>query len=315
MALSRAFIARAIWNLATTRDLIDRIDADPVLRRLCGWPRRSAIPSEATFSRAFAECASSDLPARMHEALVTTALETPIVGHVSRDSTAIEAREKPAPKPAKAERPKRKRGRPRKGEVVVKEDKRLDAQLRMDLAEMIADLPKQCDRGMKRNARGHTVSWNGYKLHVDPADGGIPISCLLTSASLHDSQAAIPLASQTGQRVTDPYELMDAACNTKQIHEYCTRAGHVAIIDPNPRRDAALKEALRQDAKAQRALNDRDATAVRYAERTNSERVNARLKDDDGGRHVRVRGAAKVSCHLMFGILALTVEHLQRLLP
>ena len=131
--------------------------------------------SEATFSRAFAECASSDLPARMHEALVTTALETPIVGHVSRDCTAIEAREKPAPKPAKAERPKRKRGRPRKGEVVVKEDKRLDAQLRMDLAEMIADLPKQCDRGTKRNARGHTVSWNGSKLHVDAADGGIPI--------------------------------------------------------------------------------------------------------------------------------------------
>ena len=315
VALARAFIAKAIWNLATTRDLIDRIDADPVLRRLCGWPRRSAIPSEATFSRAFAECASSDLPARMHEALVTTALETPIVGHVSRDSTAIEAREKPAPKPAKAEKPKRKRGRPRKGEVVVKEDKRLDAQLRMDLAEMIADLPKQCDRGTKRNAKGHTVSWNGYKLHIDSADGGIPISCLLTSASLHDSQAAIPLATQTGQRVTYLYELMDAACDAKQIHEFSKSMGHVAIIDPNPRRDAALKEALRQDATAQRALNDRDATAVRYAERTNSERVNARLKDDDGGRHVRVRGAAKVSCHLMFGILALTVEHLQRLLP
>ncbi len=74
-------------------------------------------------------------------------------------------------------------------------------------------------------------------------------------------------------------------------------------------------DAWPRQAPAQRALNDRDATAVRYAERTNSERVNARLKDDFGGRHVRVRGAAKVSCHLMFGILALTVEHLQRLLP
>ena len=314
VALARAFIAKAIWNLATTRDLIDRIDADPVLRRLCGWPGRSAIPSEATFSRAFAEFASSELAARMHEALVTTALETTIVGHISRDSTAIEAREKPAPKPAKAEKPKRKRGRPRKGEVVVKEESRLDAQLRMDLAEMIADLPKQCDRGTKRNAKGHTVSWNGYKLHVDSADGGIPIGCLLTSASLHDSQAAIPLATQTGQRVTYLYELMDAAYDARQIHEFSKSMGHVAIIDPNPRRDAALKEALRQDAKAQRAINYRDATAVRYAERTNSERMNARLKDDYGGRHVRVRGAAKVSCHLMFGILALTVEQLQRLL-
>ena len=37
------------------------------------------------------------------------------------------------------------------------------------------------------------------------------------------------------------------------------------------------------------------------------ERVNGRLKDDFGGRQVRVRGHAKVLCHLMFGILALTV--------
>ena len=169
VALARAFLAKAIWDLPTTRDLIDRIDADPVLRRLCGWPRRSAIPSEATFSRAFAEFAATDLPGRMHEALVTSALETTIVGHVSRDSTAIEAREKPAPKPRKDEKPKRRRGRPRKGEEVVKEEKRLDRQLHMDLPEMLADLPKQCDRGTKRNARGHTVSWNGYKLHIDAA--------------------------------------------------------------------------------------------------------------------------------------------------
>ena len=33
-----------------------------------------------------------------------------------------------------------------------------------------------------------------------------------------------------------------------------------------------------------------------------------------GGRQVRVRGHAKVLCHLMFGILALTVAQLVRLL-
>ena len=43
------------------------------------------------------------------------------------------------------------------------------------------------------------------------------------------------------------------------------------------------------------------------------ERVNARIKDDFGGRTVRVRGAAKVMTHLMFGVLALTVEQLMRL--
>ncbi len=43
------------------------------------------------------------------------------------------------------------------------------------------------------------------------------------------------------------------------------------------------------------------------------ERVNGRLKDDCGGRHVRVRGHGKVLCHLMFGVLALTVAQLLRL--
>jgi hypothetical protein len=53
---------------------------------------------------------------------------------------------------------------------------------------------------------------------------------------------------------------------------------------------------------------------VRYRERTAAERVNARLKDEFGGRQVRVRGHAKVLCHLMFGLLALTVDQLMRLL-
>ena len=44
------------------------------------------------------------------------------------------------------------------------------------------------------------------------------------------------------------------------------------------------------------------------------ERINARLKDEFGGRFVRVRGAIKVKCHLMFGMLALTVDQILRTL-
>ena len=39
-----------------------------------------------------------------------------------------------------------------------------------------------------------------------------------------------------------------------------------------------------------------------------AERVNARLKDEFGARFVRVRGAVKVKCHLMFGVLVLAVD-------
>ncbi len=52
-ALARAFIAKAVFDLTTTRALIERLAFDRTLRRLCGWNEVREIPSEATFSRAF----------------------------------------------------------------------------------------------------------------------------------------------------------------------------------------------------------------------------------------------------------------------
>jgi len=42
-------------------------------------------------------------------------------------------------------------------------------------------------------------------------------------------------------------------------------------------------------------------------------RVEARLKDEFGGREIRVRGARKVMAHLMFGVLALTADQILKL--
>ena len=117
-----------------------------------------------------------------------------------RDSTAIPAREKPTPKGESDQEPmKRKRGRPKKDEVRPPKAKtRLERQATgdMTLGQMLDDLPKACDRGAKVDAQVFRKSWVGYKFHIDTADAGIPISCILSSASLHDSQAAIPLAEQ-----------------------------------------------------------------------------------------------------------------------
>ena len=44
------------------------------------------------------------------------------------------------------------------------------------------------------------------------------------------------------------------------------------------------------------------------------ERVNGRLKDEFGARHLRVRGHKKVQAHLMFGIVVLCVDQIMRLL-
>ena len=178
----------------------------------------------------------------------------------------------------------------------------------MSLAAMLDDLPKACDVGTKRNSKGHQTSWIGYKLHIDAADGGIPVSCLLSSASMHDSQAAIPLAEITYKRICNCYDLMDAAYDAPQIYTHSRGMGHVPIIDVNPRGNVERKQMLAAESKAWATIHLQPAEAVRYNERSTAERVNARLKDEFGGCFVRVRGHAKVMCHLMFGILALTAD-------
>ena len=238
-AMARAFVAKAVYDLPTTRMLLDRLDTDVVLRRVCGWERRGEVPSESVFSRAFAEFAATQLPQRVHEALIRETHHDRLVGHLSRDSTAIEAREKPATKEKAPPPPKRKRGRPKKGEEQPKVLTRLERQPTMHLPAMLDDLPTACDVGTKKNSKGYKDTWVGYKLHIDVADGQIPISCLLTSASLHDSQAAIPLATLSAERTTNLYDLMDAAYDAEQIREHSRSLGHVPLIDVNPRGDKA----------------------------------------------------------------------------
>ena len=327
-AVARAFVAKAVYNMPTTRSLLNRLACDKKLRRICGWEQKGSIPSEATFSRAFEEFAESQLPAFVHQAIISENLSEDVVNHISRDSTEIKVRGKPV-KETKVEtesvhgesvqdesdekKPKRKPGRPKKGKEPVKVPTRLERQRTMTLEEMLKDLPHQCDVGTKKNSKGFKESWIGFKFHVDAADGQIPISCILTSASTHDSQVALPLAAMTSQRITNLYDLMDAAYDAPIIREHSRSLGHVPIIDINPRRNAKLKEELRAEERRLELLHFERPEDRRYKERTNIERVYARLKDEFGGRMVRVRGYAKVMTHLMFGILALTADQLMRL--
>jgi len=140
----------------------------------------------------------------------------------------------------------------------------------------------------------------------------IQVSCILTSASLHDSQAAIPLATLSAERTTSLYDLMDAAYDAEQIRQHSRSLGHIPLIDINPRGNKALEQELEMEARCLKRIGFQLPEHVRYHERTTSERVNGRLKDEFGGRHVRVRGATKVMCHCMFGVLALTADQLLR---
>ena len=68
-AMATAFLAKAVLNLPTTRDLISRLRVDEALRRFCGWSSIQALPHESKFSRAFAEFADTELPQQLHEAV------------------------------------------------------------------------------------------------------------------------------------------------------------------------------------------------------------------------------------------------------
>jgi transposase len=120
-----------------------------------------------------------------------------------------------------------------------------------------------------------------------------------TSASVHDSQAAIPLAKMSFERVDSLYDLMDAAYDANEIKDFSRSLGHVPIIDQNRRK--GTKEEIDP------------AQQQRYNERSTAERGFSMLKENFGGRNVRVKGHIKVFAHLMFGIVALTADRLLNL--
>ena len=168
------------------------------------------------------------------------------------------------------------------------------------LEKNLDDLPRHCDSGGKKNSKGMPVYWRGYKIHLDVADGDVPISAVLTSASTHDSQVAIPLAQMSNQRVISLYDLMDSAYDVKEIRAFSETLGHVPIIDHNPKGHGEKNKF-------------EPAQAERFKQRTSVERVFSQL-DDHGRYTVRVRGHSKIMAHLMFGLLVITTKQLFNML-
>ena len=105
----------------------------------------------------------------------------------------------------------------------------------------------------------------------------------------------------TSNKVQYCYDLMDAAYDADQIWRQGRELGHVPIIDCNPRNGDAIPMAPHE--------------ASRYNERSVAERFNSRLKEEFGGRNVMVRGAEKVTLHLIFGVISIFADHLLKLEP
>ena len=118
--------------------------------------------------------------------------------------------------------------------------------------------------------------------------------------------------SITGQPITDPDDIMDSAYDAAKIIEHGRSLGHVAVVDINFRATADLKAEPQAETKRRAPIHLPDPAAATANFRTMVERINPRLKDAFGGRLVRVRGAMKVKCPLMFGIPAGTADRIFR---
>src|ERR1700683_2511809 len=159
LAMACAFVAKAVYGFSLTRQLLERLRQDAQLRRICGWELARQVPHDSTCSRAFAEFAEMELPQFVHEALIAGTQKDRLIGHIARDSTAIEARERfpEAPKPAvgkpastaprkrgalKGKRGPHKRHKGGKPKYQPKPDTRLHRQRSMKLSEMVSELPR-----------------------------------------------------------------------------------------------------------------------------------------------------------------------------
>ena len=240
--MARAFVAKQVYNFQTTSALIDRLKIDRTLRVICGWRHRNKIPSESKFSRVFKEFSKQSIATKAHDVFIEKYLSQTLFFYSSIDSTAIELREK-AVKQEKEIKPKRRQGRPKKGEEgPPKKPSILQQQENMNEADdMLSLIATRSDTSIKQNSKGNRYRWTGGKLHLSVVDGDIPITAIYSSASVHDSSLALPLIKKSSQKVNYLYDLADAAYDTSIIKDYSQKQNHRPIIDINPKNSKKLK--------------------------------------------------------------------------
>ena len=311
--IARAFIAKSVYNIQTTRDLIDRLHSDRTLRILCGWRYKNDIPSESKFSRVFKELSALKIAQKTHEQFVKEYLSDTLFFYNASDATKIPLREKTL-KAEEEEKPKLKRGRPKKSETrepikptILNQQKDMQT-----VEEMLSLVSTKCGVGVKQNSKGNREIWIGGKLHISAVDGDIPIVAFYSSANVHDSSVALPLIGETSRRVSYLYDLQDAGYDADIIREFSQKHGHRPIIDINPKNSQALRDKIQlaeDEKKKFEYFNLPQSSDIHhYNQRSMVERVNKYLKEDFGCNTIYYQGATKVASVLAFGILSICIH-------
>jgi len=180
LALARAFVAKSVLHLPTTEALRERLHIDRPLQRICGFDTRKALPDASTFSRAFTEMTKGRVGERCHQALIEATLGDQLIGHITRDATAIEARERP---------------------VCHRKHKKAKV---IDLTLPPAQAHACCERTGRRHATGHphqqATSWSSGKRRNPPGATGTT-SATTTQANLGTDVGRVATAMRSRQQV------------------------------------------------------------------------------------------------------------------
>jgi transposase len=312
--IARAFIAKSVYNMQTTRDLIDRLRIDRTLRVLCGWRYANSIPSESKFSRVFKELSNMKIAEKTHEKFVKEYLSEKTFFYNATDATKIPLREKAVKKDKDEPKVKHKAGRPKKGETrepiklaILQQQKDMQT-----VDEMLSLVSTDCGVGIKQNAKGNREVWIGGSLHISVVDGDIPIVAFYSGANVHDSSVALPLIQETSKRVNYMYDLQDAGYDADIIREFSMKHNHRPIIDINPKNSQVLRDKIQliEDEKKKFKFFGltQSSDIQHYNQRSMVERVNAYLKDNFGCNKIYYQGADKVASVLAFGILSVCIH-------
>lgn len=262
------------YRLQTIKDTLLLLQENENLRMILCMPR---VPSPASASRLCGMVERIVQPSVLHERFMLRyhqGMDGRVVGHLSIDSTIIEAREKPYRKEKAPPVEKKKRGRKKNGSDEQREylerkagEERAKAEyLAQSPEKSLSELETRCSITAKQNSKGKMQWFIGYKAHLATDDFGVVVSYAVTGACVHDSRVAVPLMKLAGRRTDFFYALMDKGYLNPDIDAYAESIGRRVIIDQRAHRGVA---AVPMDM----------ATAQRYKARTTVERTNGELKD------------------------------------
>ena len=256
-AMIQSLVIRMVERIPTIKDLVKRLKYDLIFRLDCGFLLSDSVPSEASYSRMVDVISQSDVFVGMNDDLIRAAFTEGFLAdeHVSYDATHFEARDASKPSEKKEKVPK-KRGRKSKEERaawlaeqaeieanLTTYEKKLEDQLTIPTATLWQDIPIEPKWGVKKNSDGKNTFWFGFKGHLAVSTKSqYIVACLMSSGSLSDSKAAIPLLKKVVEVMPNQFTtaIFDAGYDYEAIYRQILNQDMKAVIPYVKRRESEI---------------------------------------------------------------------------